>query len=132
VRDTGIRRTSETAWVYEAVASALDECNREHFGFDLEDFSEAIAIVDYGEGDFFDWHLDLGPGVRYRKLAATVMLSAPEDYEGGALAFPGQDFDRIARGSAIVFPSFLLHAVRPVTRGRRCTLVAWAGGPRFR
>jgi hypothetical protein len=59
-------------------------------------------------------------------------LSSPEDYQGGALAFPPTQFDQVSRGSALVFPSYLLHGVQPVKRGRRVALVAWVGGPRFR
>lgn len=131
-RETRIPRSSGTAWVYKRVRRAIDDCNRDVFGFDLGDFSQELVIADYRDGDFFEWHMDLGPGVTYRKLAASVMLSSPDEYDGGALAFPGAEFDRLPRGSAVVFPSFLLHGVRPVKRGRRCSLVAWVGGPRFR
>jgi PKHD-type hydroxylase len=57
---------------------------------------------------------------------------APEDYEGGTLAFPTVEFDRVQRGAAVMFPSFLLHGVHPVKQGKRLALVAWVAGPRFR
>ena len=37
-----------------------------------------------------------------------------------------------ARGTFIVFPSFMLHRVTPVTRGTRWSLVAWIAGARWR
>jgi PKHD-type hydroxylase len=132
VRQTVVPRSSETAWVYERLAGAVDRCNQEFFGFDLRDFDEELAIVDYRAGDFYDWHLDFGREASSRKLSVSVALSPPEDYEGGALAFPTVQFDRVPRGSAVVFPSFLLHGVQPVKRGKRCALVAWVAGPRFR
>jgi PKHD-type hydroxylase len=132
VRQTGLPRTSETEWVYERLASVIDRCNQEYFGFDLHGFDEDLAIVDYRSGDFYDWHLDLGRAAPSRKLSVSVLLSAPEEYDGGGLTFPGTVFDRVARGGAVLFPSFLLHGVQPVTRGRRCALLAWVGGPRFR
>ena len=132
VRQTVLPRDSETDWVYERLASAVDRCNQDFFGFDLREFDEELAIVDYRTGDFYDWHLDFGREASSRKLSVSVALSSPEDYEGGALAFPSIEFDRAARGTAIVFPSFLLHGVQPVKRGRRCALVAWVAGPRFR
>ena len=131
VRQTTVPRSPDTAWVYERLAGAIDGCNRELFGFDLRDFNEDLAIVDYREGDFYEWHLDIGHAANSRKLSVSVMLSSPEDYDGGALAFPSAEFDRVPRGSAVVFPSFLLHGVQPVKRGRRCALLAWIGGPRF-
>lgn len=131
-RQTVIPRNADTAWVYEQLGGALASCNRDCFGFDLRDFDQDLSIVDYREGDFYDWHLDVGREAPSRKLSASVVLSSPEDYEGGALTFPGARFDRVAQGSAVVFPSFLLHGVQPVTRGRRCALLAWVGGPRFR
>lgn len=131
-RQTAIPRNGDTAWVYERLAGALDGCNRDCFGFDLRDFDEDLALVDYRDGDFYDWHLDVGREAPSRKLSASVMLSCPEDYEGGALTFPSAEFDRVPQGSAVVFPSFVLHGVQPVTQGRRCALLAWVGGPRFR
>lgn len=134
VRQTNLPRTPETAWVYEQLASAVDGCNRQFFGFDLRDFNEQLVIVDYRSGDFYEWHLDMGRGreASTRKLSVSVLLSSPEDYDGGALAFPTVEFDRTPRGGAVVFPSYLLHGIRPVKQGRRCALLAWIGGPRFR
>lgn len=132
VRQTVIPRDSDTEWVYESLASAVDRCNQDFFGFDLREFDEELAIVDYRDGDFYDWHLDFGREASSRKLSVSVALSSPEDYEGGALAFPAIEFERAARGTAIFFPSFLLHGVQPVKRGRRCALVGWVAGPPFR
>ena len=36
------------------------------------------------------------------------------------------------RGSVIVFPSFVWHRVKPVTKGVRYSVVAWYGGPPFK
>jgi PKHD-type hydroxylase len=137
--DTSVRRVRQTpvprdahAWAYERLTHALDACNREHFGFDLEDYDGDALVVDYRVGDFYQWHLDVGREASTRKLSVSVCLSAPEDYEGGTLAFPGLEFDDMRRGSAVVFPSFVLHGVQPVKRGRRCALVAWVAGPPFR
>ena len=131
MRQTAVPRDAH-AWVYERLDDALDACNREHFGFDLEDIDGDALVVDYRAGDFYQWHLDVGREASTRKLSVSVCLSAPEDYEGGTLAFPGLEFHDVPRGSAVVFPSFVLHGVQPVKRGRRCALVAWVAGPPFR
>ncbi|MEC7191643.1 MAG: 2OG-Fe(II) oxygenase [Pseudomonadota bacterium] len=36
------------------------------------------------------------------------------------------------RGDVIVFPSYLHHRVKPVTKGVRYSIVAWYGGPPFK
>lgn len=131
-RQVTLPRGPETAWLYERVHAALDRCNEACFGFDLRSVEDPVHVVDYREGDFFEWHYDLAEHRRTRKLVASVMLSDPGDYEGGALALPGAEFPAIPRGGAVVFPSFLLHGVRPVKGGCRRVLVAIATGPRFR
>ena len=52
----------------------------------------------------------------------SVQLSDPSDYSGGVLEFPNATATT-ARGAAIVFPSYTMHKVHPVTRGRRSSLV---------
>lgn len=61
-------------------------------------------------------------------LSLTVFLSEPDDYEGGALRFldtNGERSFRPAAGSAVVYPTGLLHEVTPVTRGVRLACVGW-------
>ena len=136
--DTSVRRVQQTAvprdaeWVYERLGRIVEDSNEEHFGFDLREFDSDALIVDYRVGDFYQWHLDVGRDASSRKLSVSVCLSPPGDYDGGALAFPGLEFDRVPQGAAVVFPSFVLHGVQPVKRGRRCALVAWMAGPPFR
>lgn len=131
VHQTRLRRSAETQWIYDRLMSVVEPCNAAHFQFDVHEF-EDLSIVDYQEGDFYDWHLDLGRGAERRKLSVSVMLSAPEEYDGGALTFPGAVLGGLAKGSAVVFASFLLHGVQPVTKGRRIALVGWLAGPPFR
>lgn len=91
--------------------------------------TEPIQLAEYGEGGAYGWHLDIGPGTAaVRKLSISVQLSSPDDYDGGDLEIWGaQAIDR-NQGTAIVFPSFMLHRVRPVIRGMRRSLVGWAVG----
>ena len=35
------------------------------------------------------------------------------------------------QGSIIIFPSFMMHQVTPITKGIRNSLVLWAYGPPF-
>ena len=35
------------------------------------------------------------------------------------------------QGTLIMFPSYMLHEVKPVTKGERITLTYWMVGPKF-
>ena len=74
-----------------------------------------------------------------RKLSVTVILN--DNYEGGELQFVKQAPEEAKLitteikpevGSAIVFPSYVHHRVKPVTKGTRYSIVAWYGGPPFK
>jgi PKHD-type hydroxylase len=69
-----------------------------------------------------------------------VSLSPPEDYTGGELEFDFSTPDKKniqlcpsmrSQGSVVVFPSFMQHRIKPVTRGTRYSLVAWFCGNLF-
>ncbi|MFD0388339.1 2OG-Fe(II) oxygenase [Tistrella bauzanensis] len=64
----------------------------------------------------------------------SIQLSAPEDYAGGDLVLEPQAVPITGprrRGTAIAFPSYVVHEVTPVTQGQRYSLVAWIHGPGF-
>jgi PKHD-type hydroxylase len=133
---------SDEAWLCDRVLRLVDRWNESVFRFDLTGLDDHLQLARYDVGDFHDWHQDLGRGPpSRRKLSVSIVLSAPEDYSGGALRFPDHvgaasppDWEpgRSPRGSAAVFPSFQLHRVDPVAEGRRWSLVAWVAGPPFR
>jgi predicted 2-oxoglutarate/Fe(II)-dependent dioxygenase YbiX len=58
-------------------------------------------------------------GTAHRRFALSINLNA--DFAGGELSFPeyGPRAYKAGPGTAIVFPCNLLHAVSPVTQGRR-------------
>jgi len=63
-----------------------------------------------------------------RKLSMTIQLSNSNDYEGGQFAIMGEQIP-LEKNDAVIFPSFLLHEVLPITKGTRKVLIAWALGP---
>ncbi len=129
----------EASWVLERMISLTAQANREAFQFDLSDFGESPQVARYTaerEGHF-DWHSDIGAGnwAAKRKLTIVVQLSDPTSYEGGTLELRPDSTVRQAprdRGTAIVFPSFVLHRVTPVSQGTRWSLTLWSHGPAFR
>lgn len=128
----------EGGWVFRRVVETVRDVNRAHFGFALTEFAERaqVAVYESDSGGHFDWHSDIGGGTfaQKRKLTLVAQLSAPEDYEGGRLELNGNgqvEAAGTARGSATLFPSFTLHRVTPVTKGRRYSLTTWVHGPEF-
>ena len=123
-------------WVMNRVVDAVAEANRETFRFKLDGFDERLQVAAYDEQDrgHFDWHADIGGGplAARRKLTIVAQLTRSDAYEGGELQLnpAGQPFSASRNvGDAIVFASFVLHRVTPVTRGERHSLTCWVHGP---
>jgi PKHD-type hydroxylase len=125
------------AWLYNRLWAAVQVCNPQYFDVDVASVEANVQIARYDSADsgFYDWHLDFGPAQPLRKLSISVQLSNPEDYDGGDVELlygnAPTKLDR-TRGAFIIFPSFMLHRVTPVTRGTRWSLVAWILGKRWR
>ncbi len=72
--------------------------------------------------------LQLPAGPLRSDLSCTIFLSDPARYEGGALrvTLGTRQIDfKGAAGSAIVYPSDMLHEVEPVTRGERLVAITF-------
>jgi predicted 2-oxoglutarate/Fe(II)-dependent dioxygenase YbiX/peroxiredoxin len=79
-----------------------------------------IACYDSAVGGHFRPHRDnTTAGTAHRKFAMSLNLNA--DYDGAEISFPefGPRTYRAPAGAAVVFSGSLLHAVTPVSRGRR-------------
>lgn len=128
----------DDAWLQVRMDEVVSHINDALYNFELERFAEPFQYTVYGAGDYFDWHVDMGPVPPHpmpRKLSLTVQLSDPADYEGGMFQVrTGTEIITIPpeRGGVIAFPSWLMHRVTPVTKGVRRALVVWCHGPRFR
>lgn len=128
----------EYAWLYHRIMTTLSVLNAQSYQFDVKGMDEPLYFVTYdGETHgHYNWHYDGSTaGYAPRKLSITFQLSRPEDYEGGELEFNRTGEPTTApkeRGAFVLFPSFILHRVRPVTKGVRHALVAWVNGPPLR
>lgn len=140
-------RKSKNAWmplqdnnrfVYDKLCSSINTLNAQFFQFDIFGFMENLQYTVYLEdNNHYDWHKDKTPNKYFpaRKLTAVLMLSNNTDYEGGELQILESSDPKTLekeRGRLYVFPSYLLHRVTPVTKGRRITLVSWVHGNKFR
>jgi len=128
--------TPDTKWVFDKFAYVISKLNAQYYRFDLTGFGESLQLTHYDQADngMYGWHLDYG-GKISRKLSMSMQLTDPSEYEGGNLQVmtSGDPFNmRKQRGLIVVFPSYVLHQVTPVTQGSRQSLVAWVSGPAFK
>ena len=139
-------------WVYREIQPYVHQANK-NAGWNFNwDYSESCQFTIYKKGQYYDWHCDSwdkpyavdGPTKgKIRKLSVTVSLTDPKEYKGGELQFDfrQQDPDKprdirtcteiLPKGSLVVFPSFVWHRVKPVTKGIRYSLVVWNLGYPF-
>jgi PKHD-type hydroxylase len=127
----------ETKWLYDRMQAVIRKVNQQFYQFDLQGFSEPFQYASYrgADGGHYTWHLDWGSNGLHRKLSASIQLTDPSQYEGCELQFHGlREIETAprARGTIIVFPSFILHRVTPCTNGTRKAIVVWASGPQFK
>ena len=81
----------------------------------------------------YDSHVDRSYGTQIRKLSIVILLS--DDFEGGDFELISGDKPdklKMEKGKLFLFPSFVLHRVKPITKGERNSLVAWVTGPNFK
>jgi PKHD-type hydroxylase len=135
-----------TNWIFQRLNWILQQANNQFYGFDLNGF-ESFQYTEYDESENgrYDFHTDTIYGknmpadmIETRKLSLTFCLNqAGVDYEGGDFQInTGQEKDAetapAVKGRALIFPSFIIHRVAPVTKGKRKSLVVWTMGPKFK
>ena len=140
-------------WIYKEIQPYIHQANQ-NAGWNFEwDHSESCQFTIYKKGQYYDWHCDSWdkPYVtqdhtngKIRKLSVTVTLTDPKEYKGGELEFDFRNLDPdkkpniracteiLPKGSLVVFPSFVWHRVKPVTKGERNSLVIWNLGYPFK
>lgn len=130
--------TEDTKFIWDKIANVMIRLNNQYFHFDLDGFYEQIQLSIYDEKyhGHYGWHIDAGSTGVARKLSFSMLLSDPNDFEGGELQVMTSNETPIVlpqkKGRMWLFPSVFLHQVTPVTKGTRKSLVVWAGGPAFR
>jgi predicted 2-oxoglutarate/Fe(II)-dependent dioxygenase YbiX len=130
------KSTTANHWIFQKIFNVVTDANSRHWGFDLWGCNQIQYTVYDTQGDHYDWHTDLffdSAHNDHRKLSVVIPLTAPEEYQGGEFQIMLGSSKTISQplGSAILFPSFLLHRITPVTAGRRASLVLWFTGPKF-
>ena len=143
---------SNDQWLIDLIWPYMLEANEQAgWNYDIRAV-ESIQITRYKEGNFYHFHRDgrsdsfstyNNPENKFlhghlRKLSMCIVLN--DDYEEGDFQFSvlcanggaATHTPPLTAGSIIVFPSFMMHRVTPVTKGTRYSLVAWFVGPPFK
>lgn len=137
-------RASELSWIPLGTDNQLDSriawiarlLNGQFFRYDLWGMAESYQFTTYHPNNqHYEWHQDLGDIDPPRKMSMVVMLSDPEEFEGGELQILLQKEPETlpkVRNRVYMFPAHTLHRVTPVTAGIRRSLVMWITGPALR
>lgn len=130
-------------FLFDALWKCAIEANDQWFNFHISrlDYIQLAEYNDAQQGEYKRHHdvfwMNNDPKY-HRKLSAVVQLSDPIDYEGGELQLldlasgPPSSTEIKKQGTALFFPSFIPHAVTPVTKGTRYSLAIWFDGPKWR
>lgn len=126
----------DTAWVFQRVTAAVQSLNQQFFNFDLYGMVEGFQFTKYeAPSGYYGLHADRGLGITPRKLSVTIQLNDNADFEGGNLSlYEGNKPTEppMHQGKLVIFPSYVLHEVKPVTKGIRYSLVCWITGKPFK
>ena len=131
--------SEETKWIYDKIGELANIANEEMFNFNIYNMPENIQYTEYygTNKGHYDWHMDIGTQgfMKFRKISVTVQLSDSDEYEGGDLQiWAGGQYPMTAprgKGNVVIFPSFMMHRVTPVTSGTRKSFVLWLGGEHY-
>ena len=123
-------------WVFRRVTEIVLNLNERFFNFDLFGINEGFQFTNYqAPSGKYGKHVDRGMNLPVRKLSISIQLTDPKEYKGGELYLYNNDkgvsMDK-AQGTLIMFPSYTLHEVMPVTKGERNSLVTWVTGKQFK
>jgi len=139
------------SWIYKELTPFIHDANK-NAGWNFHiDFHENAQFTKYKKNQHYEWHQDsweepyknqedIRQNGKIRKLSMICQLVDGREYEGGELQFainkqgPENKYNIIncneilTKGSIVVFPSFVWHRVKPVTKGTRHSIVMWSLG----
>jgi PKHD-type hydroxylase len=147
-----IENINDTNWLYKKLISGINNVNSlDALGWKFNhSVMEKLQYTRYSKAQHYNWHSDqkAEPYTKMdmpelngliRKISFSVLLN--DDYEGGEFEFayglPDSD-NQIKtitispkKGLTIIFPSYIIHRVKPVISGERRSLVGWICGKPF-
>ena len=101
--------------IYQEISSKVRRINDSIWSYNYDGY-QSFQYSEYEVGDHFNWHIDTNQftGTNIRKVSFSLGLS--------------NNCYKLDRGDLIVFPSWALHKVTPVTKGKRRVVVGWGEG----
>ena len=122
--------SDDLEWVFRKITDIVLNLNHRFFQFDIFGLNEGLQFTNYkAKSDKYGKHIDRALDNVIRKL------TDPREYEGGELFLyedeKGEQMKK-EQGTLILFPSYTLHEVKPVTKGERNSLVSWVTGKQFK
>ena len=133
---TWLNPADDMDWVFRKVTDIVLNLNEQFFKFNLFGINEGFQFTNYkAPSGKYGKHVDRGMNIPVRKLSISIQLTNPEEYEGGELYLYDDDKGTLmdkTQGTLILFPSYVLHEVMPVTKGERNSLVSWVTGKSFK
>jgi PKHD-type hydroxylase len=123
-------------WVFDRVTKITLDLNNQFFNFDLFGINEGFQFTCYkAPSGKHGQHVDRTLNIPVRKLSVSIQLTHPEKYEGGEFCVYDDEEGTImdkSQGTLILFPSYVIHQVKPVKIGTRYSLVTWVTGKQFK
>lgn len=134
-----IEANEDSKDLYLKIAGIVQHLNDKFYRYDLVEM-EDLQYAEYHSNNLGHYKTHSDDGYQYnlfRKISLTIQLSDETDYQGGELLFYRfSTKDPLVapktKGTLIIFPSYVIHEVTPVTAGLRKSLVSWVVGPRFK
>tara|TARA_B100000886_G_C20266594_1_gene425230 strand:- start:186 stop:710 length:525 start_codon:yes stop_codon:yes gene_type:complete len=108
------------------IAKHVLEFNSKHYNMILSGDLQT-AVNKYGEGQYFDTHIDIVFNdsmlkmEQVRKLSCAIQLSDPSEYEGGELIVSGDVMSK-GMGDLHIFHAVTPHKVDIITKGTRYSM----------
>jgi len=124
----------ENASIGATLTSVALNTNANTWKYNITHSNQCEFLI-YNKDNHYQAHVDMvhKHNEDVRKLTALAFIN--DDYEGGKFYIqdgPNKLYPPQSKGTIIVFPSYILHGVEPVTKGIRYSCVTWLAGPYFR
>lgn len=142
VSDLKIVHTELLPSIMNKFYSRVEDINEECYGFDLyKRLPKSIHLNYYRDENLADYpfHMDGVTLGSYNEMKLTGIINlSREKYLGGQFQLLINENNPIivdeinTIGNAIIFPSFILHKVTPITKGERISLSTWFYGPNWK
>lgn len=130
-----IPTNEKNSWLFSKLSGLVINVNQQCFNYDLQKI-QTLQYTTYSTNEFYEKHIDMEEEFcgSIRKLSFVMSLTNPNEYEGGELSLYNSSSPvnfKLSKGSILFFSSFVLHEVKPITKGFRETIVGWVSGPKF-